>query len=427
MKRIGTMCFCAAAVLLAASCSSSDQGSSVEAKHGQSGPITIWLSNNEQELEWGHDAVDAWNSDHPHQEVQAQEIPAGASSEEAITAAITAGTSPCLVYNISSAAVPSWVRQGGLVNLSDFDDGRSYIEQRTGKTAEIYQTDGDYYQVPWKSNPVMVMYNKAIFADAGLDAEDPDMATFETFIEAAQKIVDSGAAPTAIWPDPTSQFFQSWFDFYPLYLAETEGTPLVEDDKATFNDDHGKAVGDFWNEIYSRGLAPPEQSTDDAMSTGETAMQLAGPWAIGSYAESVEIGFMSVPTSQAHEEVYTFADSKNISLFTACENQATAWEFLKFTTSEENDGALLEKTGQMPMRTDIAETYSDYFSDHPEYAEFADQAERVADVPSIEDSVEVWQVFRDEYSTSIIFDQEPVADFLSNAADEIDRILDEGR
>ena len=48
-------------------------------------------------------------------------------------------------------------------------------------------------------------------------------------------------------------------------------------------------------------------------------------------------------------------------MFTACDNQATAWDVLKFSTSEEQDGAWLEATGQMPLRQDLTGTYPDYF------------------------------------------------------------------
>src|SRR5699024_6708420 len=82
-----------------------DGGGGGEAQEAR-GPITIWLSNNEQEVAWGQAAVEAWNADHPDEEVTAQEIPAGQSSEEAITAAITAGTTPDLIFNISTAAAP---------------------------------------------------------------------------------------------------------------------------------------------------------------------------------------------------------------------------------------------------------------------------------------------------------------------------------
>jgi len=84
------------------------------------GPISIWYSNNAQEVTWGKQTVAAWNSAHPSEKVSAQEIPAGKSSEEVIGAAITAGSEPCLIYNTSPASVPTFQHQGGLVALDDF-------------------------------------------------------------------------------------------------------------------------------------------------------------------------------------------------------------------------------------------------------------------------------------------------------------------
>lgn len=200
---------------------------------------------------------------------------------------------------------------------------------------------------------------------------------------------------------------------------------LVEDGKATFDSDAGRTVAEFWKTVYDDRLAPNEASTDDAMSAGTTAMQLAGPWAIPSYADTVDVGFMPVPTKDGRENPTTFADSKSVSMFTACKNQGTAWEFLKFSTSEDSDGQLLEETGQMPMRTDLESTYADYFAANPDYVAFATQAEATADVPSIPNSVEAWQAFRDGYSSAVIFGKTSIDDFLASAAKKIDELVAE--
>lgn len=421
MKKFRAIALIGATALVATGCSAGGGGG--EGSADGTGPISIWLSNNEQEVAWGTAVVEAWNAEHPDEQVKAQEIPAGSSSEEAITAAITAGTAPCLVYNVAPAAVSGWVKQGGLVDLSAIDGGADYITERGGDV-DAYASDGSFYQLPWKSNPVMVMYNKALFEAAGIDPEDPQMNTYDSFLEGSRAIVDTGVQ-SAIWPAPTSEFYQPWFDFYPLYLAETDGTMLVEDGKATFDSDAGRTVSEFWKTFYDEKLSPNEASTDDAMSAGTTAMQLAGPWAIPSYADTVDVGFMPVPTSDGRENPTTFADSKSVSMFTACENQGTAWEFLKFSTSEESDGQLLEATGQMPMRTGLTDAYGDYFAANPNYVAFAEQAEKTADVPSIPNSVEAWQAFRDEYSSAVIFDKESIDDFLGNAATKIDELVAE--
>jgi multiple sugar transport system substrate-binding protein len=423
MKKIRAVALIGAVALVATGCSAGGGGEGDAGSAEGTGPINVWLSNNEQEVAWGTAVVEAWNADHPDEKVTAQEIPAGSSSEEAITAAITAGTAPCLVYNVAPAAVSGWVKQGGLVDLSTFEGGSDYITERSG-SVDAYATDKSFYQVPWKSNPVMVMYNKALFEAAGIDPEDPQMNTYDAFLEGSRAIVDSGVQ-SAIWPAPTSEFYQPWFDFYPLYLAETDGTMLVEDGTSTFDSDAGREVAEFWKTFYDEKLAPNEASTDDAMSAGTTAMQLAGPWAIPSYADTVDVGFMPVPTSDGRENPITFADSKSVSMFTACKNQATAWEFLQFSTSVESDGELLEQTGQMPMRTDLTATYGDYFDSNPNYVAFAEQAEATADVPSIPNSVEAWQAFRDEYSAAVIFGKNSIDDFLANAAEKIDKLVAE--
>lgn len=386
------------------------------------GDITIWYSNNEQEIAWGTQMVDAWNAEHPDEQITAQEIPAGASSEEVIGAAITAGNAPCLVFNTSPAAVPGFQKQGGLVNLSQFEDGDDYITTRSGEVSEQYRSeDGGFYQMPWKSNPVMIFYNKDLFADAGLDPENPELSTYDEFLATARTISESGVASYAINPAPTSEFFQSWFDFYPLYAAQTGGTLLVEDGQATFDDADGEAVADFWRTLYDEQLAGNEQYQGDAFADGYAAMSIVGPWAISVYGDSVNWGSVPVPTQDgtAPEETYTFSDAKNIGMFTACENQATAWDVLKFATSEEQDGLWLEATGQMPLRADLTTVYPDYFEANPAYAQFGDQASRTVEVPNVPNSVEIWQTFRDGYSEAVIFGEGDIPGFLSGASAEI--------
>ena len=142
------------------------------------GPISIWYSNNAQEVAWGEQVVASWNKSHPGQQVSGEQIPSGQSSEEVISAAITAGSEPCLIYNTSPASVPDFEKQGGLVPLNDFPGGASYVEARTGSSASMYKSpDGKYYQLPWKSNPVMIFFNKKEFAKAGISTTNPPLRT----------------------------------------------------------------------------------------------------------------------------------------------------------------------------------------------------------------------------------------------------------
>ncbi|MGB7981277.1 MAG: extracellular solute-binding protein [Candidatus Nanopelagicales bacterium] len=411
-----------------AACGSGSASSPEPGASAATGPITIWYSNNPEEVAWGKAMVKGWNADHPDQTVTGQEIPAGKTSEEVIFASITAGTAPCLIYNTAPSAVPQFQRAGGLVALDTFPDGVSYIQDRSGTQVEQFKSaDGMYYQFPWKLNPVMIFYNKEIFRDAGIDADNPPLATYDDFLATSQEIVDSGAAKAAIYPAPSSEFFQSWFDFYPLFAAAAQ-QQLVVDGKATFNSPEGVAVGEFWRTMYERGLTPKEKYNGDSFADGVAAMSIVGPWAVKVYGDKVDWGVAPVPTADGKpaEEIMTFSDAKNVGLYTACENDGTAWEFLKYTTSLTGDEEWLNTTGQMPYRADLVTTYPDYFDKNPAYTTFADQANRVIEVPNVDNSTEIWQAFRNMWTKAVVFGEGDLQPAFDQAAEEVNQIVATG-
>jgi multiple sugar transport system substrate-binding protein len=415
-------------LILAAACGDSGGGTAASGGAGAAtkGPITIWYSNNKEEVAWASAVIEAWNKDHPTELVKGEEIPAGSSSEEVIGASITAGNTPCLIFNTAPAAVPQFQKQGGLVALDDFPDGVAYIKERTGDRADQYKfTDGKFYQMPWKTNPVMIFYNKKVFSTAGIATDDPPLKTYAEFLTTAKALVDKGGVQAAIWPSPESQFFQPWFDYYPLLIAQTGGKGLVENGEPQFTTPDGLAVAEFWRQMYEQKLAPSEPYTGDSFADQKAAMAIVGPWAISVYGEKVDWGAVPVPTKDGKEakDTHTFSDEKSIAMYVSCKNRGTAWELLKFATSKENDGVLLEATGQMPMRTDLVTAYPDYFKSHAEYEAFADQASRTVEVPIVPNSIEMWQTFRTSYSESVIFGKKPIAESFNEAATKIKSLI----
>ncbi|WP_353648625.1 sugar ABC transporter substrate-binding protein [Nakamurella sp. A5-74] len=410
--------------LLLAACGSSSGGST--AAGTTTGPITVWYSNNAAEIEWAKQAIAGWNAAHADQQVTGNEIPAGKSSEETIGAAITAGTTPCLIFNTAPAAVSGFQKQGGLVDLNTFADGASYIESRSGTdVAKQYQSaDGHYYQLPWKSNPVMIFFNKKIFAKAGIDTKKPPLATYAEFLATSKKIVASKAAQYAIYPSPSADFYQPWFDFYPMYAAATGGKQLVVDGKSGFTSAEGMKVINFWKQLYADKLAGTEVYQGDSFAEGKAAMSTVGPWAISTYKGKVDWGVVPVPTpdGMAADQVHTFSDAKNVGLYSSCKAKGTAWEFLKFATSQEQDGKLLDLTGQMPIRTDLTTTYADYLKANPDYQLFADQAARTVEVPNVANSVEIWTTFRAAWTSSVIFGKTDPTSTFTDAATKIDQL-----
>ncbi len=117
LKALALTTTLAVTLSLAACGGDDDSGSGTDATSAK-GPITIWYSNNEQEVAWGKAMVESWNAAHADQLIEGQEIPAGKSSEEVIGAAITAGhrTLPGLQHRSfgrGPVPAPRWPGQPG--------------------------------------------------------------------------------------------------------------------------------------------------------------------------------------------------------------------------------------------------------------------------------------------------------------------------
>jgi multiple sugar transport system substrate-binding protein len=111
-------------------------------------------------------------------------------------------------------------------------------------------------------------------------------------------------------------------------------------------------------------------------------------------------------------------------MYTSCKNRATAWDVMKFATGKEQDGKLLEATGQMPMRTDLTSAYPSYFASHKDYEAFAQQAEHTIEAPNVPNSVEIWQTFRDAYTKAVIFGKGDLPATLKGAAGKVDKLAE---
>ena len=333
------------------------------------GPIKVWLSNNPEEIAWGKAMVADWNNAHADQKVTAQEIPAGKTSEEVIGAAITAGNAPCLVFNTSPAAVPQFQKQGGLVALDGFKGAADYIKARSGASADQYKSpDGKFYQIPWKQNPVMIFYNKDLFKKAGLDPDKPTLVDVRRLPRRQQedrgqrrrRVRHRAGADERVLPVLVR-----------LLPAVRRAVRRQADDRERQGDLQrrrtARTSGTSGRRCTRTATPRKEAYNGDSFADKKAAMAVVGPWAISVYKGKVNWGVVPVPTKDgmSASQMHTFTDAKNIGLYSACKNQKTAWDVLKFATSKDQDGKLLETTGQMPIRTDLPTTYAGLLQGQP--------------------------------------------------------------
>ena len=261
--------------------------------------------------------VSRWNAAHPDEKVTAQEIPAGKTSEEVIGAAITAGNAPCLVFNTCPAAVPAVPEAGRPGRRSTASPAAPTTSRRaSGGIADQYKSpDGKFYQMPWKSNPVMIFYNKDLFKKAGLDPDNPPLATYDEFLATSKKIVDSGAAQAAICAGADERVLPVLVRLLPAVRRRDRRQAAGRGRQGHLRRRRpGKAVANFWAQMYAEGSRRKENYNGDSFADGKAAMAIVGPWAIAVYKDKVNWGVVPVPTTAGMpaDQIHTFSDAKNI-------------------------------------------------------------------------------------------------------------------
>ena len=209
-----------AVLLLCSGCGARDERASTRTEAVE---LTYWPAPNPQEVRLADSLVRLWNARHPEIQVRMQPIPVSQSTEEVLLAAIAGGTTPDVCSNIQPGALYDYTRAGGLVALDRFPGFDTLARNRVDSALlETFRSpDGHFYQLPWKSNPVMMFVNLRLMREAGIERVP---ATYGEYLDAAQKATRdlNGDGQTDVWMgerDIRPIWWQRLYDFYPFYIA----------------------------------------------------------------------------------------------------------------------------------------------------------------------------------------------------------------
>ncbi|MGD8781090.1 MAG: extracellular solute-binding protein [Ignavibacteria bacterium] len=397
--------------------------------------ITYWSSNNTYEIEFAKYITGKWNSGN-QTKVKFQPVPEGQSSEEVILAAVVGETTPDIYSNMWQGDVEAYAQAGVLIPLDTLNGFMEFLYGRcdTSVVEEIRSLDGHIYQIPWKINPIMLIYNEGEFRELMLDKPP---ASYSEFLDASQKFQKDrdGDGYVDRWfgyAEVQVTWWQRFFDFYPLYLAASGGASLVKDNRAVFNNEHAVSVFRFLRELYEKNYFSKEKlsARQDPFLASDIATRFTGPWEI-SHAENYkpegfEYNFSEMPVPDNHEgPVYTYGDPKNIVIFNTCEKPEAAWKFLKEMISEKSDLKLLEVSNQIPRRKNINVNplYKDYFDENPKMKIFAEQAKYVKGTDASPVLKEVFDLISQEYEACVVYGVKAPEQAVKDAADAVNLLF----
>ena len=430
-------------VLLAAvangALSGCDDGAPAAVGDGGGVVLTYWTSQNPQERAWADVLIERWNAEHPDVQVVAQPIPAGQSSEEVLLAAVVAGTTPDLCSNIWPGILSDFVRADGVLALDRMSGFDSLFAARVPpELAERFRAaDGHVYQLPWKTNPILMLYNARLFQEAGV-ARPP--RTYSEFFAAAERVTadTDGDGQTDRWMgsrDIRPIWWQRYFDVYPLYLAASGGRTFFDADGAWAADDEAlRDVYGFFQTAYRRGHFPLSTLQGNAFAQGRVATEFTGPWTaawLDENAPGVRYDFAPIPVPDdfaGQRPPVTYGDYKNIVVFSSTRHPGAAWAFAAYLVSPEADRLLLETTRQVPIRAGLLDdpALADFFAENPVMRRFAEQATRTRGVDPVSSLPEVLDALAQSYERAI-YGVEAPAEAVASAEGRIGTILDWAR
>lgn len=376
--------------------------------------LTYWSAQNPFERRIARQLVDEWNAANPGIQIDLQPLPAGRSSEEVLLAAIAAKTTPDVCSNIWPGIVQDFVRADALLRLSDFADFDSVAVSRfpEGTVERFGDAEGNVYQIPWKTNPIMLLYNKKMFARAGID-EPP--ATYSEYLEAARKVTADLDGDDQIdrwmgYRDIRPIWNERRFDYFALYIGASGGNTFFVDGELRIDTAASTQVFAFFRDLYQEGHFPFTTFQGNPITSGKIATEFTGPWQITWLRENappdLEFDFTPLPRPDDMPDLpYTFGDYKSIAVFSNTKYPEAAWDFAKHLVTREADLMLLETARQIPVRRNLLDDslFVDYFDRNLMVRRFAEVAPYSRGVDAVSSLQEMLDAVAQQFEATALY------------------------
>ena len=410
--------------------------SSCKTDSEQNKPLLFWCSNNAREISFCDHRTSEWNNAHAENSIHVQPVPEGQSSEEVILAAVVGKTTPDIYANMWQGNVEMYARAGVLVPLDTLKGFMDFLRERCDSSVirEITSVDGHIYQVPWKVNPIMTIYNKNIFSENGITDLPKTYSDYRKAAEVYKKNneLDNRLHNWFGYTEVKAIWYERLFNFYPLYLAASDGAPLIVSNRAAFNNKYAIEVFSFLQSLYTNGYFARERlsTASDPFVAQQIVTKWTGPWEIpylsGLPERHFEFDFYEpIVPDDHHGPVYTYADPKNIVVFNTCKHPQEAWDFIRTLVDKQGDLELLETAGEFPRRKNLQDdaVFRNYFSQNPKMVTFAKEVPYVKGVDNCEVIVEVLDIISQEYESCVIYGKKSPEQAIADAERAVNVLL----
>ncbi|MGW7266331.1 extracellular solute-binding protein [Streptomyces sp. NPDC054842] len=351
MRRgIAATALVASIALTATACGGDDSGDKSD------GPTTItwWdTSNATNEAPTYKALVKEFEKANPDVKVRYVNVPFDQAQNKFDTAAGSKGAPDLLRSEVGWT--PAFAKKGYFLPLDGTD---ALAEQDKFKSNLIEQAkyDGKTYGVPFVTDTLALVYNKALFEKAGIKEAPTSWADLKT----AAATIKKKTGVDGYWGSTQAYYAQSF-----LY---GEGTDTVDVDakKVTVASPEAKKGFETWQGLFSgKGLHKADTTADayahiqDAFVNGKVAAIVQGPWEItnfykgSAFKDKANLGIATVPAGSTGKAGAP-TGGHNLSVYAGSDkaHQEASLKFVKFMTSAKSQETIALKNSTLPTRDD---------------------------------------------------------------------------
>ena len=338
----------------------------VDALEGASGPVTIdfWHSMTVELEEALTALVDEYNSSQDLVDVNLVFQGTYNESLDKYLTALRGGTRPSLIQ-LEETALQLGVDSGAFVPMQACVDASDYsFDDYIERTVTAFTVDGVLWPMPFNvSNPILYANMTALEA-AGVTELPTTLAGVR---EAAQKVVDSGAATTGLSLTSSAWIIEQFFALDNVEFADGGNGRVDRATEVLIDTPLGLEVFTWLSDMVNDGLATYVGEGNDAehfiaLATGQAAMTMDTTAALRSVLvgakefPEVEVGVGILPSvGERSGGVLVGGAAIWLDNQTTPEQRAASWDFVTWLNEPAQQARWHAGTGYVPIRKSATE------------------------------------------------------------------------
>ncbi|MFR9798791.1 extracellular solute-binding protein [Streptomyces sp. MS06] len=273
--------------------------------------------------------------------------------QQKITTSLSESNPPD-VLEVGNTQTPAYAATGGLADLSDVKQAVGTDWTPSVSQSSVY--DGKQYAAPWYFANRVVIYNKKIWAQAGIKDTPKTRDEFFKDLDAIGKKTDA---------EPIYMPGQNWYFFDGLTIGQGADLVKKEGDKYVSNLDDPKVAKamEIYKKYASYSQAPkdkdeanPQQA--EVFAKGKTGAFIGMGWEAGTAIKAnaaieKDLGYFTIPGETADKPEGVFLGGSNLAVAQGSKHKELAKEFLKLALSDKFEGELAKLNGVIPNKKSL--------------------------------------------------------------------------